>query len=344
MKKTLILAAVAVVAMASCAKNEVIAPSTSSAIGFDTFVGNSTKATEVTAFVEDNVMVVDAYYTDETNFESVTSAASLFMDDELVTRGADASWAYTNTAYWPKNETKKISFFAVADGTATRVDATSKTFNDLKGNNEVSFDYTNPATATDQKDLMVASKLNVTNTAKATGVKFAFAHILSQIKFTFKTSDFDTNASIELNEIKLTYDAGFTNVGTFTFKADTESAGTWDTTTSVTRQDEETFTAVQALSTTAKAYSALAPIMVIPQYKTITMYVKYTVTQKGSKIVSEYTSTLTPPAGGYLQAKIYTYAVNVGLDAIEFAEPSISNAWAADSNQGTVGSANYLTK
>lgn len=319
MKKLMFFAAATAAILSSCSKNEVTSDiSEGNAITVGTFMRES-KATAETAFVVDDVMSVDAYFTETKDFEDATAAgdAELLIDNKTVTKES-AGWTYSPIVFWPSNGSYKVSFFAVSDASTT-----ARTFNDISGTS-VSFDYTNPATAATQVDLLAASALNRTNNNGE--VKFAFNHILSQIKFTFKTDkDYGSAATITVKSVTVDYATDFAGAAKFTFTADTESKGSWSPLTGL--QADETITADQVVTASPRAYSALAPIMIIPQAKELKITVNYTVKQGSSTYEETETSINLTPTGGFLQSTVYTVPVILSLNPIVFGEPTIGT-WA----------------
>lgn len=165
MKKSLFLLGVAVAALTSCTNNEVMEVAENRAIGFSSFVGNTTKA--ATEFIG-SATSADIYVIGFYGENNGTLDQSVFKN-EL------GSTLY----YW--NEGKDYIFGAYADGKGGKFEGVG--FDAT--NSKLTFtDYT-PST----KDLVAAVSDRVQNvTAVSQGaVSLSFKHMLAQVGFTFNT-------------------------------------------------------------------------------------------------------------------------------------------------------------
>ncbi len=134
MKKLFFVAAMAAMALSSCSKNEVDSASIitqgSDAIGFDTFVGVSTRGliTDNTAStsgvsnysIQDGFGVMGYYHSAYSSYSTTAIAAGFsttstpdFMNNTKVTYASN-QWIYSPVKYWPNNTLDRISFFAYA--------------------------------------------------------------------------------------------------------------------------------------------------------------------------------------------------------------------------------------
>lgn len=165
MKKSLFLLGVAVAALTSCTNNEVMEVAENRAIGFSSFVGNTTKAaTEFTGSATSADIYVIGYYG-----ENGGELNQPVFKNEL------GSTLY----YW--NEGKDYIFGAYADGKSGKFDGVS--FDPT--NSKLTFtDYT-PST----KDLVaaVSDKVKDVTAASQGTVSLSFKHMLAQVGFTFNT-------------------------------------------------------------------------------------------------------------------------------------------------------------
>lgn len=165
MKKSLFLLGVAVAALTSCTNNEVMEVAENRAIGFSSFVGNTTKAaTEFTGAATSADIYVIGYYGENNG-----------TLDQPVFKNELGSTLY----YW--NEGKDYIFGAYADGKAGKFDDVA--FDAAKS--VLTFtDYT-PST----KDLVAAVSDKVENVTAASqgAVSLSFKHMLAQVGFTFNT-------------------------------------------------------------------------------------------------------------------------------------------------------------
>lgn len=165
MKKSLFLLGVAVAALTSCTNNEVMEVAENRAIGFSSFVGNTTKAaTEFTGSATSADIYVIGFYGENNG-----------TLDQPVFKNELGSTLY----YW--NEGKDYIFGAYADGQGGKFD-------------DVGFDATNSKlTFTDYtpstKDLVAAVSDRVQNVTAASqgAVSLSFKHMLAQVGFTFNT-------------------------------------------------------------------------------------------------------------------------------------------------------------
>lgn len=165
MKKSLFLLGVAVAALTSCTNNEVMEVAENRAIGFSSFVGNTTKAaTEFTGSATSADIYVIGYYGENNG-----------TLDQPVFKNELGSTLY----YW--NEGKDYIFGAYADGKTGKFDDVA--FDPAQS--VLTFtDYT-PST----KDLVAAVSDKVQNVSSASqgAVSLTFKHMLAQVGFTFNT-------------------------------------------------------------------------------------------------------------------------------------------------------------
>lgn len=256
MKKSLLFAALAVVAMASCTKNELKVPSTGSdaVISFQPVVANATKADYITnSSIAPSgdpksstfKFAVYAWYTDGAKMTSstTTAKATKYMDAVEVsykarhddgtpgaTPGAtqgQGGWSPENKYYWPKNG--YLSFDAYAPSTAS----SDGTFSSSVENGLQIADYTVKDRA-QQYDLLYSTRtLNKSKSTDGTnttydGVDIAFKHALAAIEVTAKTdADYGTDA-IKLNKVSILYAYKKGNFSQGMADAITEDTPAWD--------------------------------------------------------------------------------------------------------------------
>lgn len=165
MKKSLFLLGVAVAALTSCTNNEVMEVAENRAIGFSSFVGNTTKAvTEFTGSATSADIYVIGFYG-----ENGGELNQPVFKNEL------GSTLY----YW--NEDKDYIFGAYADGKGGKFDGVA--FDPT--NSKLTFTNYTPST----KDLVAAVSDKVQNVTAASqgAVSLSFKHMLAQVGFTFNT-------------------------------------------------------------------------------------------------------------------------------------------------------------
>lgn len=201
MKKQLLLLGMAVAVMASCSKNEVLEVSDSvrPGIGFNTYVGNTTRVTaednDLAALKEEGMgFYVHGQYKKTDGSGAVTEA---FRGDEQahVTWGG-SSWGYTPLTYWLAGNTYKFAAFAPALAVDHKFDYAT---NQLTITNFVADGATDLVVAATTPD-GVASDTYISNN---TPINFNFKHALSKVKFTFKNGWRD-QVKMVINNIQLT--------------------------------------------------------------------------------------------------------------------------------------------
>lgn len=221
MKKTLILAAVAAVALSACSKNEIIETINKVpeevAIGFSNYTPKTlSKANDTyvsgTTLVSGKHFGVYAWQTANGTFLDVTPGTPDFMNPVDVTWAGDTGSGETNTysplRYWPSGDTPaNLSFAAYYPYGGAGI--TAPTFATGVG----TYAFTAQSAPADMVDFCVADVVNdqvygSTNAGssyKGT-VKFTFKHQLTKVQFKFKTTEAvsdDANTTINLVEAKL---------------------------------------------------------------------------------------------------------------------------------------------
>ena len=207
MKKSLFVLGVAVAAFASCTNEEVISVPENAAIGFSSFVNNTTKALP-TSVDKDNFKKFYVYGDVEKTSNSWTD---LFTNVEVTGEsvGSNAVWTPTQTAYWTASVNH--NFGAYANGTAAP----------LTNETNVSFDpatvaltFTNYTAGTN--DLVAATAKNQTwdGANNPSNVQLSFKHMLSKVRITFKTKDSE-DYKYEVTDLKIS-NAVATATGNYT--------------------------------------------------------------------------------------------------------------------------------
>ena len=210
--KKVIFALAAVVALAACSQEDVIVADKGAAIGFDTFVENSTRVAQsadpsltVDAMKQGKGFGVYGFVTnviDETN--NTTATAPLFTGEQV--KWTDGAWKYAFTQYWIDGAT--YDFAAIAPyGEYENVVATRT---------GVTLDFTNDG----KTDLLYAQN-NAVDGSLHSKVGFTFKHLLSKVKFTFTNGYDATNTLIAVKNIVIndTYAKGNAVLGVNTGKA-----------------------------------------------------------------------------------------------------------------------------
>ena len=189
--KKIFVAVLAVAAMVACSTEQTIVAPQGEAIGFDTFVENSTRADITTS----NLTEFGVYASIEN-----ANGAGMILSNERVYN--DSGWKYGNTQYWvPK---ANYEFTAFAPYTNAELDPAvtahwTYTPATTADNGDVTFN--NKAAAADQDFIFAAADMNLTNVEALTQspgvVNFTFAHQLSKVAFKFN-NDFDAVNNITL--------------------------------------------------------------------------------------------------------------------------------------------------
>lgn len=329
MKKTVFIAALAVVAMASCTKNELKVPSTGSdaVISFQPVVANATKAGYITnssiapvGSTSDFKFKVYAWYTHNAEMTASTTTAKKYMDAVVVsykarhddgtpgaTPGAtqgQGGWSPENKYYWPKNG--YLSFDAYAPSTAS----TDGSFDsDVEHGLQIE-NYTVKDLA-HQYDLLYSTRtLNKTtstggNNDTYDGVDIKFKHALSAIEVTAKTFA-DYSGAIKLKKITIlnAYNKG--NFSQGMTDAVTESSAAWDPsneTEYVLFTNDSGVELDQTGLSSESTPNAISNAILLPQGfshttgKNVSIKVDYTIKCDAGDLAQSYTVDLSTTSG-----------------------------------------------
>lgn len=306
MKKGLMMLGIATMMLASCTNEDVLNVSDSRAIGFDAFVGKTTKA-DIT---DENIKEFYVFGGYDNNLTNVFNNVKVYLD---------GTWKYDNTQYWTADKTYKFQGYAPATNTAEA------------GENGVNF--TN-FVADGETDLLASEVVTRTTTSTEDGIsnsgliQLTFRHVLSKIKFKFTTNLDNVNIAIS----DLTVNA-LPNTGTYTNSGTT---GTWD----VSGNDNYTLSSTGTLTNSDDLVSGDA--IVLPQTPS-NISVTFTVTATGGlSLTKEHTVTL--PATTLEEGNVYVYTANITaqnidpenpLKPIEFGDPTVEE-WSTDQTGGDV--------
>lgn len=195
--KKILFAAAALVAMASCATEDIVSSAAPEAIGFDSaFVDNSTRSNYDPSYTNTKL------FPDFAAFARV-NGAELFNNKEVKGTGTgdNGAWTYQGTQYWVKGA--KYNFAAIAPRTVTGGgywnNATTSVNSDFSAIT-TEFDFR----STSATDLLYAEVENITGKASGNSkIGFSFRHLLSKVKFSFK-NEYSTEAfSIKVYDIRI---------------------------------------------------------------------------------------------------------------------------------------------
>ena len=206
MKKFLFLGIAATAMFASCTNDEMVEMNPQSAIGFETFVDKSTRATDVT---KANLTAFEVYgwRTKDSNTEQI-------FDAQAVTANAGVC-TYSPLQYWVGSYT--YDFEAVAPKSGDK----GVTVDDSHGASTITFvsdSETDLIYASASKDLSSSGYGTLATATDPVGL--TFGHLLSRVKFTFTNGAVaNSAATITVSDVKIT---GVGTTGVYT-----PSNGTW---------------------------------------------------------------------------------------------------------------------
>lgn len=357
MKKSLLFAALAVVAMASCTKNELKVPSTGSdaVISFQPVVANATKATYLTtANMKDECKKfgVFAWYAEPTLVAGSTTTA--YMDNVTVTYDSlkdddtdgSGAWKPSENYYWPKNGTLSFDAYAPASAHATTPGLGTGKVKSTADKGLKIENYT-VAELANQYDLLYSTRtLNKSKSTDGTnttydGVDIAFHHALSAIEVTAKTKD-DYSGAIKLTKITI---LNAQNNGEFNqnmTNAVTDGTPAW--TNNDTEVSYVLFSGDHALTTTALTSTtspAISNAILLPQDfshtggNKVSIRVDYKIKHGAAELAQYYIADLSTTYGhegsdpsallsAWVMGKKYTYNFIFSLDEVYFA-PSVTD-------------------
>lgn len=183
----------AVAALAACTSEQTIVAPQNEAIGFDTFVDNSTRAEDITT---NNIADFGVYGT-------VTKGnnSALIFDNTKVAGTKDSGYTYSPAQYWIA--AAEYDFLAFAPYTNAKWAYTPTNAQVAKTG---TFSFNNETAAADQ-DVVYAYKTKTTDatlTADNTqAVEFTFKHILSKVAFSFTNTFTDDNTTLNVYNVKI---------------------------------------------------------------------------------------------------------------------------------------------
>ena len=191
MKKLFIMGLAAMgLALTACNSDETVEMAKGNAIGFKTFVNNSTRATD----------------TEESNFTAFKVWGKMSKDNQtgtpfdgvVVSKDAQKGWIYTTPVYWENGYS--YSFVALAP-----VDAFTMTAPNAY-QNYGSIAFNNYAKA-GETDLVYAAKdcgeVTVAANTCPKAVDLTFNHMLARVRFQFKNA-MDDGSTLTVTDVKIT--------------------------------------------------------------------------------------------------------------------------------------------
>jgi len=201
MKKSFLLVGAAAIFMASCSNDEVIETPRGQAIGFSSFVNNSTRATDATDITPSTLQDFAVWAVTYTNGEL---PASIFGGDRVYKN--NGSFTYANERYWLRDKNYRFSAiapYAAKDNGLSVTQSVEEISTTPTGGIVLDF---NNATAGANIDLCYAFKtIEGNDNIPSDGyVRFDFKHLLSRAKFTFNNKFPDKNSVIRILDVQIT--------------------------------------------------------------------------------------------------------------------------------------------
>lgn len=318
------IAAMAALTLVSCSSDDLNSlsdtPSKNEAISFDSYLGRSAVSVNGS---RGSVLEIDDLKSSTEGFgvfgnysstDGEAFGSNLFDNQKVTYSSTNEKWEYTPVKYWsPQGH---IDFLAYAP----RVDRTT-----LNGS---SIEFTVADNAAGQKDLLWANAANQTmanNSGTKKYVKFQFAHALSRLGYTVKTSLTD---AITLKKITLAGSADETKTAFYTKGtidlSKTSSTGLWKTSDTDTKQNFYWVSSDKTLSNPETKNSDKEYLFVIPQNFSKTeenadalfVIVEYTIKYGDEKPVTYTVSSQLKQ--NFEQGKAYSIVLTFGLTPIEF--------------------------
>lgn len=335
MKKTLVFAALASVALVGCTKNVEVANNDLNEITFDTPVlAPATKADEITGttFPKNVDFAVFAWYNASELTGTNVAAGKLYMNDVTVsydstkddTTTGTGAWKPASVYFWPKNGYLAFDAYSPSSVAATCDATTGIAFSD----------FVAPVSYDDQIDLLYSTRvINKQSSVEHNnntydGVNIPFNHALSVVRVFVKAS---TATDANLIKVKSVKFMNIKNKGNF-------SQAVWtpeETDVNLVIGDAADSTSSFAISTAEKQYGKNH--IVLPQVFTgdsAVLEIKYDILGQGGVEPLEQVAKLNLASqsavgaenhtGSWLMGKRYNYHITFGLNEIYFA-PSITD-------------------
>lgn len=302
MKTNLFLLGMAVAAFSSCTNEEVTDVAQNRAIKFNQFVENNTR--EVTEL--DNNNQLNSFYV----FGRFGNAADNY--DTQIFNNESQSAQY----YWQAG--KFYSFGAYANGDEGQL-TSGVSFKASEGQ----LTFTN-YTPDDTKDLVAAvTKMQCNSDAsQQEAVDLTFKHMLSQVKFTFNTTDGE-EYQIEISKLKI--NAVKTSTGNIALSESNKVTINWEN-TSATKEDYDMYPVISDVANENKTASSESKL-VIPQDRTDLLKVTFTasITGAGLNEKADFEATLAvdenfagiSEANTWMPGYRYNYTATINGDNIK---------------------------
>lgn len=188
MKKLFLIGLAATVMLTSCSNDETVDMVQSKAIGFESFVNKSTRATDIT---NKNISKFSVY-------GFVNSVGGQIFTNETVTgsgTGANGNWNYTNTQYWTAGQKYYFSAIAPAENPQWTYEVNNTTaggiitFANGDGTQDLLYDY--------------SGEIECTEPVNQGKVGFTFNHLLARVKFNFSNAMPNENTTLVVRNVTI---------------------------------------------------------------------------------------------------------------------------------------------
>ncbi len=322
MKKSLLLLVATAAVWTSCSKTETVDQPQGGAIGFtNAYIGNpvDSKAVGIIEQASIDEFIVYGGYNDMTHvFDAVSVTGDANTDN----------WSYSTTRYWVAGQTYKFAAYApsgINGPVATDFENGALNFTNYVSDPSNQFDLIY-ATAGKETAADITSDLGK--------IQFGFSHLLSMIKFTFK-SGFGNDITVTIDNLNV---SGMISKGDYTGNTGNWALGSETVSPGAAFTEMSSNTAVNQSSGNTSASSV--DFAVIPQEiggagKTVTISFDVWVQDNsgnniiGTKDGAGVNVSATLPAYTWTAGNRYNYTVtinggHVGLYPIEFGAPNVT--------------------
>lgn len=184
MKKFLFLGIAATAMLASCTNDEVVEMNPQNAIGFESFVDKSTRATESDDITLSNIGEVQLY-----GWRTANSSSEQIFDNQKLTIAPAGTAEYKPIQYWAGGY--DYNFEAVKGAASVTAVQTGSTLNYSDNTAETDLVYAS------------AERTGVEAGVQQEPVNLVFNHLLSRVKFTF-INGFEENAAATITVSNVT--------------------------------------------------------------------------------------------------------------------------------------------
>lgn len=305
--------------MAGCSKTEMVEMPDSAVIGFgNAYIGNPIQSRAVSTLTTANI---DAFYVYGGHDNSLTNT----FDGTKVSKSG-GTWSYSPVRYWNAGTTYQFAAYApeIPDGKGT--------VGTDNANGRLTFtDYV--CDPDNQLDLIYAEQSTTAQAENNSPVSFNFQHLLSMIKFTFK-SGFPNDVPVTVSELKV---YGMAAQGTYDNRWTPGAQAVAETTPF---DEMATTTAENKTDASQATQAASANFVVIPQSGgSVTVSFKAAVSLDASEVkTKEFTTTLVP---AWEAGNCYNYVAtiteqNMEVESITYDDPTVTE-WMEQEIESGIG-------